>query len=343
MPAIVAKNYGRLSVLPLPEIMVSVPEAAQSKDKIDFYDGVINRLGLTVTRSKLYDDLGVAQPAPDDDVVGPAQQPQGAFGGFPSIGAGMPNLEAAAAARAAFSGYPARDVDNAEALADKAGAAWLEPIFAALRKAADEGLTPAELKKKLDSLTPNTGALADGMQAVLLGGLLGKGEAVGAANPYGCNGNQHKCPQKGTTREIRTKKEPKRVWRVDQTKPIHNQINALADAIEQASNDGERLEAVIFRKEFGELTLDCGHPGRKNDTNNSQGVGVQHSLEKRHNVSARDIAEALLLGNVTAHRKKSRLNVWHKNVHVIIEKEMHKGSGRISKTKAKIQTAMYET
>lgn len=206
MPAIVAKNYGRLSGLPLPEIMVSVPEAAQSKDKIDFYDGVINRLGLTVTRSKLYDDLGVAQPAPDDDVVGPAQQPQGAFGGFPSIGAGMPNLEAAAAARAAFSDYPARDVDNAEALADKAGAAWLEPIFAALRKSADEGLTPAELKKKLDSLTPNTGALADGMQAVLLGGLLGKGEAVRAANHPGCNGNQHKCPQKGTTREIRTKK-----------------------------------------------------------------------------------------------------------------------------------------
>ena len=136
VPAIVAKNYGRLSGLPLPEIMVSVPEAAQSKDKIDFYDGVINRLGLTVTRSKLYDDLGVAQPAPDDDVVGPAQQPQGAFGGFPSIGAGMPNLEAAAAARAAFSSYPARDVDNAEALANKAGAAWLEPIFAALLRRA---------------------------------------------------------------------------------------------------------------------------------------------------------------------------------------------------------------
>lgn len=171
VPAIVAKNYGRLSGLPLPEIMVSVPEAAQSKDKIDFYDGVITRLGLTVTRSKLYDDLGVAQPAPDDDVVGPAQQPQGAFGGFPSIGAGMPNLEAAAAARAAFSGYPARDVDNAEALANKAGAAWLEPIFAALRKAADEGLTPAELKKKLDSLTPNTGALADGSIAGLQGGV----------------------------------------------------------------------------------------------------------------------------------------------------------------------------
>lgn len=35
------------------------------------------------------------------------------------------------------------------------------------------------------------------MQAVLLGGLLGKSEAVGAANPYGCNGEQHQtgCPR----------------------------------------------------------------------------------------------------------------------------------------------------
>lgn len=53
------------------------------------------------------------------------------------------------------------------------------------------------------------------MQAVLLGGLIGKSEAVGAANPYGCNGEQHKpgCPrifeEEERTEKAPTKKSPK--------------------------------------------------------------------------------------------------------------------------------------
>ena len=171
-------------------------------------------------------------------------------------------------------------------------------------------------------------------------------ENAQAANPYGCNGYGHKqgCPHKGTTREHQTKGTPRRVYKVDQSQPMHKQVNALADAIERAARDGARLEAVIYRPEFGELTLDCGNPGRKNDSLDSRGHGVQHALEERHGISARDIAETLLRGNVKQKEDKpSRLEIGWQNYLVVLEREMKQDSGRISKTRVKLHTAMKQT
>lgn len=170
-----------------------------------------------------------------------------------------------------------------------------------------------------------------------------KPQSIHAANPYGCNGAGHKpgCPQKGTTREPQTKGTPRRVHKVDQTQPIHKQISALADALERAARDGTRLEAVIYRPEFGELTLDCGNPGRKNDSQDSRGHGVQHALERRHGISERDIAETLLLGKISPKLgASSRLEIRIKQNLVVLEKEIKKKSGRISQTRAKLHTAM---
>ena len=90
-----------------------------------------------------------------------------------------------------------------------------------------------------------------------------------------------------------------------------------------------------------ELTLACGNPGRKNNSEDSRGHGVQHALEARHNISPRAMAETLLLGRVMQHeRKSSRLMVIYNNYEIIIEREIKKESGRISRTRAKIQTAM---
>ena len=159
---------------------------------------------------------------------------------------------------------------------------------------------------------------------------------------HNCHAKVRPCPyNKGTTREHRTQGTPHRVYRVDQRQPTHKQVGDLAAAIERAARDGQRLEAVIRRPEFGELTLDCGNPGRKNDSQDSRGHGVQHALEERHNIGPRAIAETLLLGVVKPHEyKKSRLTIRHAGNEVIIEREIRKGSGRISSTHAKLHTAM---
>lgn len=198
---------------------------------------------------------------------------------------------------------------------------------------------------------PDTDALASASAKNVEAGLRGqtedeKEESVDARNPWGCNGKEHKpgCPKsKGITREFKSKKET-RLFRVERTASEHEQINQLTDAIIKASEDGERLETVIYRPEFGELILDCGHPGIKNPPPKvrSKGVGVQHALEERHNISARDLAEALIKGECLPHQKPSRLTIINGRTKVIIEREMKAGSNRISKTKAKIQTAMKE-
>lgn len=185
-------------------------------------------------------------------------------------------------------------------------------------------------------------------------------EEVDAANPYGCNGAQHKCPQKGTTRESKLKTKP-RLFRVDPDAPIHKQKVQLAEAIEKAAHDGVHLEAVITRPEFGELIIDCGKPGKTEAKRNreqkaenekaakegrerkiisSGGNGAIHAMEWRHHVNTFDIAEAIIEGKITQDPNHvSRINLATEKYKVTLEREIKQGSKKISKTRAKLHTA----
>lgn len=167
-------------------------------------------------------------------------------------------------------------------------------------------------------------------------------ERVQASNPYGCIQFRHGngCRQRGTTRESKACKNVRKVYEVDQSQPMHKQVADLADAIKRAARDGERMEAVIKRLEFGELVLDCGAPGKRGKQDEG-GHGVQHALEERHNVTPLDLARTLLCGTVSPHEVPSRLRITNGNVLVVVDREMKRGSGRSSRTKAKIITAMY--
>lgn len=144
---------------------------------------------------------------------------------------------------------------------------------------------------------------------------------------------------KGTTREGKDDKKVRKVYEVDQGQSMHRQVADLAEAIKRAAHDGARLEAVIRRSEFGELVLDCGSPGVRGEQDKG-GHGVQHALEDRHNVTPLDLAEALLIGEVSPHEVPSRLRITKGNVLIVVEREMKKRSGRTSRTRAKIITAM---
>lgn len=344
IPAIVHLNFGKVDGMPLPELRFKLPQAAANIERAQFWSQVMQIPGMSVVKSEVYDSLGIAMPGDDDEVLeAPSQQDGGIAGMLHGFGQKQPEDKDEVA-------LAARSRSKQDLLPD-ALQAWLAPIKKKLIEARKAGASFAELREQMLKWRTDTDALAGAFAKNVEAGLRGqtedeKEESVDARNPWGCNGKEHKpgCPKsKGITREFKSKKET-RLFRVERTASEHEQINQLTDAIIKASEDGERLEAVIYRPEFGELILDCGHPGIKNPPPKvrSKGVGVQHALEERHNVSARDLAEALIKGECLPHQKPSRLTIINGRTKVIIEREMKAGSNRISKTKAKIQTAMKE-
>lgn len=237
---------------------------------------------------------------------------------------------------------------------------WLAPIKQKFLEARKAGASMAELRSQLLKLHPNTKALAKAFANNILAGFAGESEEVDAANPYGCNGYQHKCPQKGTTREPKLKTKT-RLFKVDPDAPIHKQKVQLAEAIEKAAHDGVHLEAVITRPEFGELIIDCGKPGKTEAKRNreqkaenekaakegrerkiisSGGNGAIHAMEWRHHVNTFDIAEAIIEGKITQDPNHvSRINLATEKYKVTLEREIKQGSKKISKTRAKLHTA----
>lgn len=153
------------------------------------------------------------------------------------------------------------------------------------------------------------------------------------------------CRCKGTTREFKTPHTKKNYCAVDRTASPYKQTAQLTNAIIKAAKDGARLEAVLYRPEFGELILDCGNPSpthkSRMDAKGHHGHGVQHALEARHNITPHEIAKTLIFGEVSQDSEdKSRLLVRLDTSHVILEKEIRQGSGRVSATKAKLHTAI---
>lgn len=179
VPALVRKNYGRTEGLPLPEIRCTVPSAGVNMDRLEFYCKFINELGCPVSRSKLYDDCGVPIPADGDDVVGPVAKP----------GVEDP-LSAAAAARygADTASRVERRAQAAEDAAEAVAARWMAPVLRSVAELVRSGGSPADVKKKLETLEPDTDALAAALEEVTKGSLgVGQAVQVGADNPYGCN------------------------------------------------------------------------------------------------------------------------------------------------------------
>lgn len=176
VPALVRKNYGRTEGLPLPEIRCTVPSAGVNMNRLEFYCKFINELGCPVSRSKLYDDCGVPIPADGDDVVGPVAKP----------GVEDP-LSAAAAARygADTASRVERRAQAAEDAAEAVAARWMAPVLRSVAELVRSGGSPADVKKKLEGLEPDTDALAAALEEVTKGSLgVGQAVQVGADNPY---------------------------------------------------------------------------------------------------------------------------------------------------------------
>lgn len=189
IPAIVRMNYGTTQV-PMPELRCSLPNSTATKETVDLFDGMINKLGMTLRRSDVYDRLGMAIPDDTDDVLGPAAAPA----------PGRDMISAAAAARypRAQSGaeMAARLSDQADSLAKRVYGDWSRPVREALQAAAERGASPAEMLEVLDSVRPDTAALAAGQEAVMCAGLgISTAEDVEAQKNPDCRAKDpDKCP-----------------------------------------------------------------------------------------------------------------------------------------------------
>lgn len=265
VPALVRKNYGRTEGLPLPEIRCTVPSAGVNMDRLEFYCKFINELGCPVSRSKLYDDCGVPIPADGDDVVGPVAKP----------GVEDP-LSAAAAARygADTASRVERRAQAAEDAAEAVAARWMAPVLRSVAELVRSGGSPADVKKKLETLEPDTAALAASLEDVTKGSLgVGQAVQVGAENPYGCNqygegwahphnGNSTayrdmspfgNAPKKkvltneadgNTVEEVTDKREPGKG-----AYPDARNENLAKEAADAKAEDAKRKEAAAKRKE----------------------------------------------------------------------------------------------
>ncbi len=91
IPAIVRMNYGNMTV-PMPELRCSLPGSKASKEKIELYDGMINKLRMPLLKSAVYDDLGQTIPGEGDEVLTPAAAP-------------MPGMDAISSAAAVLAEY----------------------------------------------------------------------------------------------------------------------------------------------------------------------------------------------------------------------------------------------
>lgn len=172
------------------------------------------------------------------------------------------------------------------------------------------------------------------------------GYQPGAPITNSCNQYKHAPHCKGTTREHKTPPVKRNYCSVDRSASPFKQVTQLTNALEKAAKDGARLEAVLYRPEFGELILDCGnpsptHPSRM-DAKGHHGHGVQHALESRHHITPYTLAQTLIQGKVTQDPDHpSRIRVQNDKYRVVLEREIKVNSGRISPIKVKLHTATH--
>lgn len=351
IPAIVHLNFGRAD-MPMPELRCKLPQNVANIERVQFWGQVLQIPGMQVIKSDIYDSLGIAMPAEGDEVLqAPTQEQnalQAALQGQQKAEPDKGRKDEVALAARAQEGEP------------KGIEGWLAPLKKKLIEAKKNGASFDELKQMMLEAQLNTRALAGAMADNIKSGFFGESETedteqeedIEAFNQWGCNGSGHKlgCRKAKGGRESKDKNQP-RLFRVDPDADLHTQIVQLTEAIEKAEEDGVRLEAVITRPEFGELILQCGNPGMSEekmkkaraeakeagldpDKVSSRGVGVKHALEERHSISAKEMSEILLSGEVR--EKGSRLEIDYNGNRVVLDRKLKKGNERISKHKAKV-------
>lgn len=181
IPAIVRANFGRVDGVPMPELRCKLPQVHQNVDVLGYWK-MVKDMGIPFKKSEFHESTGIGMPGEGDEVYGGEQQ-QG-------HGHGMPGMGGGAKKQAEEEPEPPGGGDGvkaARAARRDVAQVWLEPLKERLRAARARGASLEELREEAKGWRPDTVALAADMAANVRKGLVGAGDAVQAANPYGCN------------------------------------------------------------------------------------------------------------------------------------------------------------
>lgn len=200
IPAIVKVNFGRVDGIPMPELRCKLPQENKNVEALNYWK-LVKDMGIPFKKSEFHESTGIAQPSEDDEVYGGEQQ-MGHGHGMPGFGMGLPGMGmpmGGGAKKQAEEEEPEPEPpggggagagDGVQAARKEkvdAAQAWLAPLKEKLRAARDAGATLEELREQAKGWKLNTVALAQGLADNVRRGLVGAGDAVQAANPYGCN------------------------------------------------------------------------------------------------------------------------------------------------------------
>lgn len=249
IPTIVLLNYGTTEV-PMPELRAKIPQEGVTQERVQVVKTALEIKGMRLKKSEVYEFTGFSQPADDDEVFeAAAEQPQqggfGApFGQEPPPGGEGPQK----GQQEPEEGNDEKAKDEEPVSAAKADVppdpaqSWLAPLKKELLEAHRSGASLAELRKRLVSMRPDTKALARAFANNILAGLSDEGEAVEAANPYGCN--QY---GEGWASEHNGKRsEPGKPMKKGDPTPAT--YKAQEDAVKKAEAEAARKEAIAKQK-----------------------------------------------------------------------------------------------
>lgn len=244
IPTIVLLNYGTTDV-PMPELRAKIPQEGITQERVQVVKTALEIKGMKLKKSEVYEFSGFSQPADDDEVFeAAAEQPQqggfGAqFGKEPPPGGDEPQKgqeepeeakeeEPVSAAKAEVRTDPAQS--------------WLAPLKKELLAARRAGASLADLRKRLVSMRPDTKALARAFANNILAGLSDEGEAVEAANPYGCNqyGEGWASPHNG--------RQSKPGAPAKKGEPTPATYKAQEAAVKKAEEEAARKETIAKQK-----------------------------------------------------------------------------------------------
>lgn len=211
-------------------------------------------------------------------------------------------------------------------------------VAKSVQDAIQAGVARAEALDTKNELSPrcNTSAMANLADEEDEAADLNYGTSEGARKA--AITRRSKGSYKGDTKELKIRRKQSNPYQAPEGASPKIQKKAIVRSIDRVSKKGGQVRGVVERPGIGKLTIKSGSPGVK-ARGSKGGSGVSHIKQKHPDASAKAIAESVVKGKASPQKDSpSRLQLLHKDKKVVLEREIKKGSGRISSTRSKLHT-----
>lgn len=211
-------------------------------------------------------------------------------------------------------------------------------VAKSVQDAIQAGVARAEALDTKNELSPrcNTSAMANLADEEDEAADLNYGTSEGARKA--AITRRSKGSYKGDTKELKIRRKQSNPYQAPEGASPKIQKKAIVRSIDRVSKKGGQVRGVVERPGIGKLTIKSGSPGVKRRESQG-GSGLSHIKQKHPEMKSKDIAETITGGEISPLKKKeSRIKIEGEAKKVVLEREIKKGSGRISSTRSKLHT-----